>query len=1017
MKLIHILRPVLGLGLGLLMCALGATPAAAWKPKTHIYLAEQARMDAVDDGKVTIYETDYATGKILAPLGTFEVNPAVLAALRQKPEQFRAGVVGPDAYPDILTGQQLIHPGTNKNLLGDPAKGELPSAGGSDAWLTHLWRKAYGPKSEAQRQLEQSQAAVLLGLRPSDTPEIRAFVAGYVTHAAGDMFMHTFVNHYTGGDFAISPDPRNALKHIILEGYVGKRTPSFSARASIDGVDGFIYREMVRGSPDSALDQRLLQGAGDKASIPAIYSQLRNGLQRDVDAYERERMSRSGPSRLTYAATNGPEAEYKKAWIEDIDEGLRAWPQVSHQIALAIVYNDADPKQAKAVATKYLEDHLISMSGAPDFAVATVVFIRKVTASILPKVLTDAISELTKAPLDWMIKQSTGRSLDEWSAYINAPEVNFDPVMNAPGGGYGGQRETLVSLGDFNRKVLKIDDPANQFPDRRFKIDDFPPAFNTVQMTKIAFLSEQGAKDLLAALKAKGVNVPAMPTAPGKYESAMLGFLTSMDGGNRWQGVSESGAKSGAAFFLARGDAGGWRRLFLKQIGESENWTKDAAPEKDETALLDDTGFNPVQMWAVRLDDVAYGAADGKSRNVVITATFRNDTAQNLPFNEKTARALVERKDGSPIASLRVGYVHQTQDALPPWHYLPDTPIPPKGRITVRYVYEVGDKAAQQQLQMWNVIEQTPKVEGLKIKFVDGKSIRIPLTPLGKDARGDAPAEALPQTTGGVASTAFTRAGALSYRVDAAGRRGGPTAPIEVALTARNDADKRMSLQTAYNTFVLIGSDGAEYRTDGNDYGRSGAERMKYGRRLQKGEQAVLTLVFPKPPASVSAARLLVKSDTGTAEFYISGAPPTRPTYAPLPQPTGVPAGQPVKLNKFNARLISMNQGDDGDWEAVVGFKIDSGMMRRLVVADLDISIADASGETRHAAGNFYLAADLSRKPGPATMMLMPQPEMPIRFWFPESSGLRPDRYRIYESYGTANGGPISDGILSGNAR
>lgn len=127
----------------LLLCALMATPAAAWKPKTHIYLAEQARLDAIDDGKVTIYETDYESGKILAPLGAFEVNPAVLDALRKKPNQFRAGVVGPDAYPDILTGQQLIHPGTNKSLLGDPATGELPSAAGSDAWLTHLWRKAY----------------------------------------------------------------------------------------------------------------------------------------------------------------------------------------------------------------------------------------------------------------------------------------------------------------------------------------------------------------------------------------------------------------------------------------------------------------------------------------------------------------------------------------------------------------------------------------------------------------------------------------------------------------------------------------------------------------------------------------------------------------------------------------------------------------------------------------------------------------------------------------------------------
>ena len=62
-------------------------------------------------------------------------------------------------------------------------------------------------------------------------------------------------------------------------------------------------------------------------------------LSGHAHAYERERMSRSGPSRLAYAAANGPEAEYKKAWIEDIDNGLRAWPKVSHDIALAMVYD------------------------------------------------------------------------------------------------------------------------------------------------------------------------------------------------------------------------------------------------------------------------------------------------------------------------------------------------------------------------------------------------------------------------------------------------------------------------------------------------------------------------------------------------------------------------------------------------------------------------------------------------------------------------------------------------------
>jgi hypothetical protein len=57
------------------------------------------------------------------------------------------------------------------------------------------------------------------------TPAINAFAVGYLTHAAGDMFGHTFVNNFTDGDFAILPPdgPENAIKHVILEGYVDKR--------------------------------------------------------------------------------------------------------------------------------------------------------------------------------------------------------------------------------------------------------------------------------------------------------------------------------------------------------------------------------------------------------------------------------------------------------------------------------------------------------------------------------------------------------------------------------------------------------------------------------------------------------------------------------------------------------------------------------------------------------------------------------------------------------------------------
>jgi hypothetical protein len=92
--------------------ALVNVPAAlGWKPTTHVYLAEQALVDALDDGKVTINRVDFEKGEVTNEIiGQYEVDKNILAALRAYPAQYRAGALGPDAYPDMLTGQQVIHP-------------------------------------------------------------------------------------------------------------------------------------------------------------------------------------------------------------------------------------------------------------------------------------------------------------------------------------------------------------------------------------------------------------------------------------------------------------------------------------------------------------------------------------------------------------------------------------------------------------------------------------------------------------------------------------------------------------------------------------------------------------------------------------------------------------------------------------------------------------------------------------------------------------------------------------------
>jgi hypothetical protein len=168
--------------------------AMAWKPFTHNYVGDQAYNDAVNDGQVTIGAHSY------------KLDSRLLSALRLNRGAYNAGVVGPDGFPDLVYGQSLIHPDhTGK-------------------WLRYLVDKAWAAQSGKEYTgLEKGQ--------------ILAFVYGFLTHAAGDMWGHTLINDFAGGLFPAAKDfdepakakvaARIALRHVIAEGYVGSATPGW----------------------------------------------------------------------------------------------------------------------------------------------------------------------------------------------------------------------------------------------------------------------------------------------------------------------------------------------------------------------------------------------------------------------------------------------------------------------------------------------------------------------------------------------------------------------------------------------------------------------------------------------------------------------------------------------------------------------------------------------------------------------------------------------------------------------
>lgn len=558
-----------------------APATLAWKPTTHVYLAEEALKDALDDGKVTIYAVDYTNGQVTDQvIGEFEVSPVILQALKDYSAQYRAGVLGPDAYPDMLTGQQVIHPQK------------------ADSWLKHLWDSSWNDANE-----------------PKD-PQWLAFVLGYMTHAAGDMYAHTFVNYFTGDHFTFNPQT-NALKHIVLEKYIDKKAPPPPYDASIAGVENFIYEQMINATPGSYLDKELLR-QGDKntnSSVPRIYSTLRARLQSNIDAYYAKKSdfdrrisdkknaakkcklqdfscskaalyaqaAAIGTQKAAYIAANGLLVTYQEHWRDDIDKGLKAWAGVSHEVAKALFFNPekkTNVEQAEKILVDYASNHLISMSGAPD-ATGQFAGLYYQVVRTLPKEIKDSLDKvnpITKAKnkiYDFVIKEATGMTREELKKYLTQPERYFDQVMRQSPG-------TSVNRQTFDSEYLKLN--RQEFFDYR----KVPAAYNTVTMSKLIMLDRYGVNQLLAKLNnssmAKAQIVDSPQQKEFKQDNIMLGFINTLDGDNEWSGNGKP-PHPDKKMVLAECEL--YTQIFMKQPGDEASACQVAVQPTSNEVCVD----------------------------------------------------------------------------------------------------------------------------------------------------------------------------------------------------------------------------------------------------------------------------------------------------------------------------------------------------------------------------------------------------------------------------------------------
>jgi hypothetical protein len=162
----------------------------------------------------------------------------------------------------------------------------------------------------------------------------------------------------------------------------------------------------------------------------------------------------------------------------------------------------------------------------------------------------DAISDLKKDLLNYILKESFGMSLDDIKAYLTNPELYFDRLMNSSA---FNQEQTgcPVTLQTLNPQ-LGIQDQAFQNPGETFDYTVFPAAYNSVIMIKLSMLDQAGINRLLTDLGSP-------PTYRGT--NAMLGFIETLDGSRQWN------SNSSPMVFAANNAV--YQKIFMKQPGNT----------------------------------------------------------------------------------------------------------------------------------------------------------------------------------------------------------------------------------------------------------------------------------------------------------------------------------------------------------------------------------------------------------------------------------------------------------------
>jgi hypothetical protein len=538
--------------LGFAMIVTSSNQVFAWKPNQHVGMGYLVLADLAADGKVTIRGTDYTVSGLIA------------GAILNYPTYYLMGTIGPDAYPDMYFGQSFIHPDT-KSEGGS-------NTSWSDEWLEHLLKCAADNY-------------------PYDNGKALAFAYGFISHAVGDMWCHTFVNKYAGGAWPpLGPDMRVAARHMVIESYVNHKTRPYlqdlgdiSQYLGDSAFHDFIYSAFI----DNAWARQ-----HSSSVLFDFFLGMKDELEDSLKEWDKDWWDRAWWATPPIGWVVKP---YIENWIEDIEDGLKAWPVVSSYVAYNLFKVD-DTAAAQAVLEDWAVNHFLSMIGLPD-AVGDVIDAVGDLIDLITELFKNApglkqvwefFAELKEDIVDWIFEQAFDVTLTELKSMFKDPQKWLDGEIEFRG-------QNLFDSAPFGSQTREELDQqlAYSFSGSGFDPYKFDATYNTIMISNLLLLDGAGLNMLLGDLGTGPLYNTIAATLPGDLKEegmcAALGFMKSLDGNHQWMPEAPDGESWGTGGMHMWDNIDAQERAFKKifHLGLDMDMTQTLDIVPGDTGIFD----------------------------------------------------------------------------------------------------------------------------------------------------------------------------------------------------------------------------------------------------------------------------------------------------------------------------------------------------------------------------------------------------------------------------------------------